>query len=54
MQDASSLFAIVQRWTWNDAFLAVLSAWVAYYVAVGVHRVYFHPLSKFPGPKVGD
>jgi hypothetical protein len=53
MQD-SSLFAIVQRWTWSDAFLAVLSAWVAYFVTVGIYRVYFHPLSNFPGPKVGN
>jgi hypothetical protein len=53
MQD-SSLFATVQRWTWSDAFLAVLSAWVAYFVTVGIYRVYFHPLSDFPGPKVGN
>jgi hypothetical protein len=48
----SSLFAIARRWTWSDAILAAVSAWVAYFVTVGIYSVYFHPLSGGPGPKV--
>ena len=39
--------------TWNISLLYyLLAAWIVYYVGVGVYRVYFHPLAKFPGPKV--
>jgi hypothetical protein len=47
-----SLFTTLQTWTWKDAFSAAFLFWVAYYVAVGTYRIYFHPLAKFPGPKV--
>jgi hypothetical protein len=26
--------------------------WLLYWLAIGIYRVYFHPLSKIPGPKV--
>jgi hypothetical protein len=47
-----SLLITLQIWTWRDTFAAAFLIWVAYYVAVGIYRVYFHPLAKFPGPKV--
>jgi hypothetical protein len=27
--------------------------WILYWLVIGIYRVYFHPLSKIPGPKVG-
>lgn len=36
----------------SNAFLAALSLWIAYLVAGGIYRLYFHPLAKFPGPKI--
>jgi hypothetical protein len=39
-------------WTWSDGLTAVLAIWLTYCVSVGIYRVYFHPLAKFPGPKV--
>jgi hypothetical protein len=38
---------------WDISLLYYLfAALIVYYVGVGVYRVYFHPLAKFPGPKV--
>jgi hypothetical protein len=39
-------------WTWRDGLTAAFATWLAYYVALCIYRVYFHPLAKFPGPKV--
>lgn len=52
MRDTSSPLAFLQDWMWRDVLAFGFTACAAYYVAVGIYRVYFHPLSKFPGPKV--
>jgi hypothetical protein len=36
----------------SNAFLAALVLWLGYLVAGGIYRLYFHPLAKFPGPKI--
>lgn len=35
-----------------EVSLLGLSAWLLYLIFGGVYRIYFHPLTKFPGPKV--
>lgn len=36
----------------NIAFAAAVAALVAVGLATAIHRLYFHPLSEFPGPKL--
>lgn len=33
-------------------YLYALGAAVAYLAVLAIYRVYFHPLSRFPGPKI--
>ena len=35
-----------------EVSLLGLQAWLLYLIIVGVYRIYFHPLAKFPGPKI--
>jgi hypothetical protein len=34
----------------SQAFVIAFAAWLLWEVARGVYNVYFHPLSRFPGP----
>lgn len=35
-----------------DVSYALTLACIVYCIVAGIYRVYFHPLSRFPGPKV--
>lgn len=35
-----------------DSILTVLALWALYLVPLAIYRLHFHPLSKFPGPKL--
>jgi hypothetical protein len=36
----------------GNASLAALAAWILYLLFGAIYRLYFHPLAKFPGPKL--
>ncbi|OAL02174.1 putative benzoate 4-monooxygenase cytochrome P450 [Phaeosphaeriaceae sp. SRC1lsM3a] len=52
MPETSIFLTVLQNWTWKNAFVTTFVAWILYYVLLGIYRVYFHPLAKFPGPKL--
>ncbi|KAF2727332.1 cytochrome P450 [Polyplosphaeria fusca] len=44
--------ATFQEWGWKEVVWSTVAAYLAYWIAVYVYRVTFHPLAKFPGPKL--
>ncbi|KAI1171810.1 benzoate 4-monooxygenase cytochrome P450 [Nemania sp. FL0916] len=38
--------------TWGNVALFVAAAYLVYGIVIGIYRVHFSPLSKFPGPKL--
>jgi hypothetical protein len=36
----------------KTAVASLFCIWLLYWLAIGIYRVYFHPLAKIPGPKV--
>jgi hypothetical protein len=43
---------LVRNSRWSETVASLFAIWLLYWLAVGVYRVYFHPLAKIPGPKV--
>jgi hypothetical protein len=42
-------------WLWSFTARALgiaLGIWIVYIVALAIYRLYFSPLSKFPGPRL--
>ncbi|VUC27941.1 unnamed protein product [Clonostachys rosea] len=39
-------------WSWQRIVASSFCTWVVYLILLGIHRLYFHPLSKFPGPRL--
>lgn len=42
--------ALFQLVSWRNAAIAG-AAYVVYFIALVIYRVFFHPLAKFPGPR---
>jgi hypothetical protein len=42
----------IQRLPFSNVVAGLFVAWLAYLGALGIYRLYFSPLAKFPGPKL--
>ncbi|KAH7093674.1 benzoate 4-monooxygenase cytochrome P450 [Paraphoma chrysanthemicola] len=52
MTDRVGILDLFAGASWRSVVACLFGAWCAYYVVVGIYRIYFHPLARFPGPKL--
>ncbi|KAG9195020.1 hypothetical protein G6011_00140 [Alternaria panax] len=46
------LWELIRNCGSKELVVSLLGIWLLYWLAIGIYRVYFHPLSKIPGPKL--
>jgi hypothetical protein len=49
---AATIMMLSPAFSPYDLSLVALASWSLYLLIGGIYRLYFHPLAKFPGPKL--